>query len=86
MKNSGEFIGTNIKIIRANNKTLIGLEGRVIDETKNTFTILTTQKKRNEHDKQKIVLKKGAVFMINNQLINGEQITKKPEERIKLKQ
>lgn len=34
-------IGSNIEIKESKNKTLIGLKGKVIDETKNIFTIET---------------------------------------------
>jgi len=34
-------IGSNIEIKESKNKSLIGLKGKVIDETKNMFTIET---------------------------------------------
>ena len=42
MMSSGEFIGEKIKIISASNKSLIGMEGKIIDETKNTFKVKTS--------------------------------------------
>ncbi|MAG47796.1 hypothetical protein CL617_04275 [archaeon] len=33
------LIGSKIKVKDSKNKTLIGLQGKVIDETKNTITI-----------------------------------------------
>jgi ribonuclease P protein subunit POP4 len=79
MSRSAEFIGVKIKIISASNKSLEGIEGRVVDETKNTFKI------KNSKGEEKIVLKSGTIFMINNQEIKGDEILKRPEERIKLK-
>jgi RNase P/RNase MRP subunit p29 len=79
MNHSGEFIGGKIKVLHATNQSLEGLEGNVVDETKSTFKI---KKMNNE---EKIVLKKGAVFLINNQEIRGDEIIRRPEERIKLK-
>jgi ribonuclease P protein subunit POP4 len=37
----GMNIGKLIEIIDSKNKTLIGIKGKVIDETKNTLTIQT---------------------------------------------
>jgi ribonuclease P protein subunit POP4 len=76
---AAEFIGVKIKVMNATNKSLQGLEGNIIDETKNSFKI------KNSKQEEKTVLKKGAVFMINNNIIKGDEIIKRPEERIKLK-
>jgi RNase P/RNase MRP subunit p29 len=76
---SAEFIGAQIKVIKAANKSLEGMEGSIVDETKSTFKIINTE------NKEKILLKKGAVFLISNQRINGDDILRRPEERIKLK-
>ena len=35
------IIGSNIKIIDSKNKTLIGLKGKIIDQTKNTIKLET---------------------------------------------
>ena len=35
------IIGSNIEIIESKNKTLVGLKGKVIDQTKNTITMET---------------------------------------------
>ena len=79
MSRSAEFIGAKIKIIRANNKSLEGMEGSVVDETKSTLKI------KNTNEEEKTVLKSGAVFLINNQEIKGDEILRRPEERVKLK-
>ncbi|MBU0666257.1 MAG: ribonuclease P protein subunit [Nanoarchaeota archaeon] len=73
-----EYIGFNIEVIETKNQTLQGLKGEILDETKNTFKIKTK-------DKIKIILKKGNIFKIKNKIINGNEIIKKPEERIKIK-
>ena len=36
-----ELIGLSIEVISSKNRTLVGLKGKVIDETKNMFTIET---------------------------------------------
>jgi len=35
------MIGSNVEVIESKNKTLVGLKGKVIDQTKNTMTIET---------------------------------------------
>ena len=40
----GSLIGKDIEIISSKNKSLFGLKGRVIDETKNTIRIETRNK------------------------------------------
>lgn len=81
MKNKGKnakitLIGTEIEIIDSGNKTLIGLCGKVIDETKNTLTI------RTEKGNKKIP-KETVEFMIGNKKINGKKILGRIEVRIK---
>ncbi len=73
-----EFIGLPIIIIDSKNKSLIGKEGKVIDETQNLIIIEEESKKVSK------VLKKGTVFRINNKTINGDKINKRPEDRVKL--
>ncbi|MBU0472016.1 MAG: ribonuclease P protein subunit [Nanoarchaeota archaeon] len=74
-----EYIGSDIEIIESTNKTLIGLKGKVIDETKNTISIKT---KNNETKK---LLKNVLKFKIGQKIIDGKTITKKPQDRIKIK-
>ena len=76
----GELIGKRVKIIKSSNINIIGLQGKVIDETKNTFIIETS-------DGQKIVPKKENVFRfyLNDHHIDvpGTLLTYRPHERIK---
>jgi ribonuclease P protein subunit POP4 len=77
-----EFIGLAVKVHDAKNKSLIGIEGKIIDETKNTFKIRTNKK-------TKIVMKKDVTIDLkiddNKIRINGEKLVGRPEERIKKK-
>jgi len=73
-----EFIGLPIEVVRSNNKSLIGKKGRVIDETQNLLIIEEEEKKISK------ILKKGTIFKINNKIINGNKINKRPEDRVKL--
>lgn len=74
-----EYIGKKIKIIQSENKQQQNIEGKIIDETKNTFTIKTKSKEIK-------IIKQGKTFEINGEKIKGEKITKRPEERIKIKE
>ena len=71
-----EFIGFEIEVMAAKNPSLIGLRGKVIDETKNTLII-----KAKETEKR--LLKKQITFKISGKLVKGEKISLRPEERIK---
>ena len=75
-----ELIGLICKIIDARNKDLIGLQGKIIDETRNTLKI-------QHKDKIKTILKNQITleFTIKNKAIQikGEKLLKRPEERIK---
>lgn len=77
-KNAQEFIGKTLKIIKSNNSTLVDIEGIIVDETKFTFVLLTKSK-------EKRIMKKNTVFKIGNDEIIGNAITKRPEERVKLR-
>ncbi|MCC7575065.1 ribonuclease P protein subunit [Candidatus Woesearchaeota archaeon] len=74
-----EFIGKKIKITKSTMKHQQGVEGIIVNETKNTFTILSD-------GKEKKILKNKKEFMIEETKINGKKIQKRPEERIKIKE
>jgi len=73
----GEFIGKQIKVM---NKKI---EGKIIDETKNSFLVKT------KDSLKKRLLKKGNVFQLSlsygDVFIEGNSILMKPEDRIKIK-
>ncbi|MFH1396526.1 MAG: ribonuclease P protein subunit [archaeon] len=73
-----ELIGKEIKIINSKNKTYLGLEGKIVDETRNTIQIETKTG-------IKTVLKSAIDFEIKDsgQKIKGITIKKRPEERLK---
>jgi ribonuclease P protein subunit POP4 len=75
----GEMIGRNIVVIDAKNKSLIGIKGNVIDETKNTFVVETSYGK-------KTLLKQQITFETIHKgktiRINGSALARRPEERI----
>lgn len=75
-----ELIGLGVVVVDANNKSLIGIEGEIVDETRNTFIIQTKSG-------EKSVLKKGTSFKLdlNDQkiIIKGDILVGRPEDRIK---
>jgi len=75
-----EFIGLETEIVDSTNKAIIGLAGKIIDETKSMFTLETksgTKMIPKQHSSWK--------FAASNQIINGKTIAKRPEDRIKVK-
>lgn len=72
-----EFIGKYVKVKDKN------IEGKIIDETKNTFLVLQKNKDT------KMVLKKNNIFELKTDQgdieIDGKSILIRPEDRIKAK-
>lgn len=77
------FIGKEAEIVRARNKQLLGLKGKIVDETKNAFKILVNKRNFREF---KMIMKAGNTFMIGNKIIDGSKISRKIEDRIKSKE
>ena len=76
-----EFIGLNVHV-RSKKNTSLNLKGTIIDETKNTIKIETS------NNDEKIIPKKGSIFTFelpNGEKveINGNIISIRPEDRIK---
>ena len=75
-----ELIGLEVKVVDAGNKDLIGLQGIIINETKNTFVI--------EHEnKARIVFKEQVTLEIkmdgNIVRIDGKMLLGRSEDRVK---
>lgn len=84
MRNPGnilrhELIGLDCEIVKARNKSQIGLRGKIIDETMKTIVI----------QNRKVVEKKGTIFRVmlgeRKVDIDGNFIMMRPEDRIKKK-
>jgi ribonuclease P protein subunit POP4 len=76
-----EFIGTEGKVAKSQHPSDVGLSGEVINETKNTFTILHA-------GKAKKVIKDSAVFHFKFSdgtivEIDGRLLMGRPEDRLK---
>lgn len=77
-----ELIGLEAQILQSTNKALIGLSGKIVDETKSMLLIETSHGEKmipKSHSKWQ--------FKLNNQefILDGNMITKRPEDRIKVK-
>ncbi len=75
-----ELIGNQIEVIKSKNKSLEGIKGKIIDETKNTLTIKTNSKIKKIIKNQTIMKIK-----IKNKIlqVNGKEIQQRPEDRLK---
>jgi ribonuclease P protein subunit POP4 len=76
-----EFINLHAKIVKSSNPTHIGLSGKIIDETRNTFTIIHEGKKKiipKNHTVFHFTLPDGTVVEIEGNLLLGS-----PDERVK---
>ena len=76
-----EFIGLETNVIKSSNPHVVGITGRVVDETRNTLTIL-------HNGERKVVIKDTAVFdfvMPDGTVVelDGKVIMGRPEDRIK---
>ena len=72
------MIGLSTQIIESSNPQIVGLNGRIIDETKSMFTI-NTKKELNQLQKQTTDWK---FSMEKKKLLEGSKITKRPFDRI----
>ena len=77
----GEFIGTEAKIAESSHAGYLGLSGEVINETKNTFTLLHA-------GEAKSVVKDAVVFHFKFSdgpivEIDGKLLAGRPEDRLK---
>jgi ribonuclease P protein subunit POP4 len=77
-----EFIGLEAKVVKNSNPDVVGIMGKVVDETRNTFTISL-----NDGEK-KVVIKDTAVFefvMPDGTVVemDGKVVMGRPEDRLK---
>lgn len=67
-------------ILDSNNKNLIGMQGKIVDETKNMFTIKTNEGEKKlikNNIKFEVITKEGIMK------IEGKKIVGRPEDRLK---
>ena len=73
-----ELIGEEIEVVDSTNKANLQIKGKVVDETKTTLIV-------EQGKKVKTLLKNNIVFKLisSGQIIKGQEIAKRPEERLK---
>jgi ribonuclease P protein subunit POP4 len=76
-----EFVGTEGKVARSPHRGYVGLGGKIISETRNTFTFL-------KEGKAKSVIKESAFFNFKFDdgtvvEIDGKLLVGRPEDRLK---
>ncbi len=76
-----EFIGLHVRVAGSPHRGYVGIEGRVVDETRNTLVIV-------DEKGRKTVVKEAAVFhftMPDGTIveIDGKVIVGRPEDRVK---
>ena len=76
-----EIIGLDCQVVKALNKSQIGIKGKIVDETMKTVVIKNSGLKR--------IQKKGTTFRIQTAEkridVCGDYIVSRPEDRIKKK-
>ncbi len=70
-----ELVGKSLEVVESANKDLEGLRGEIVDETRNTFQV--------EADEVKTVLKEGNTFRIDGEVVEGDDLLSRPEDRVK---
>ena len=76
-----EFIGSEAKVAKTAHAGYVGISGKIVDETRNTFTIL-------QEGKTKRIIKDSNIFHFRFSdgtivEIDGELLTGRPEDRLK---
>lgn len=76
-----EFIGTQAKVARSRHRNYVGISGKIVDETRNTFTLL-------EDGEAKMIAKESAVFcfrFLDGAVVelDGKLLMGRPEDRLK---
>lgn len=76
-----EFIGLETTVVKSSNPDVVGLSGKVVDETRNTLTIL-------QDNTEKVIVKDTSVFefVLPDETvveIDGKVIMGRPEDRLK---
>lgn len=74
----GELIGEEIEVIHSKNRSVLGMKGRIVDETKTTIVLAGKGARK--------VLLKGSIIiklLRTGRVIEGKNIVRRPEERMK---
>jgi ribonuclease P protein subunit POP4 len=71
-----EILGHAVSVIEANNPSIKGMTGLIVEETLRSL-LLSTKKG------EKRVLKRGLLLKIGEAIVNGDELLRRPEDRIK---
>jgi len=75
-----EIIGLNVSVLESTDNTLVGVSGEVVDETKNTLKIRTTNGIKTI---SKTIVKLNVEIPTGEKtIVNGNEIALRPENRI----
>ncbi len=75
-----ELIGLKCKVVRSSNPEIIGIEGTVIDESKNMIVL--------KNDKKRMIPKKDATFQFELEeavIVDGKFLLGRPEDRVHMR-
>ena len=75
-----ELIGSHARVIDAKNKVLIGIDGKIVDETRNMISIENNGITKRLIKNQVMIELKRNGFLYH---INGSYLVNRPEDRIK---
>ena len=75
-KTAQPLIGISVEVVAARNPSLVGIDGKVTDETRNTIKVLT-------QDGEKVLVKDQVTMKIEGKIVNGNDLMGRIEERIK---
>jgi RNase P/RNase MRP subunit p29 len=78
---AGMLIGREIVVLASKDKTISGIQGMILDETKNTLLVLTPQNRQLRIPKSIVTLSLEAKPV--NLTIEGSKLIGTPAERIK---
>lgn len=72
-----ELVGRSVEVVAAANRALLGLAGKIVDETKSTL-------KLQQGSRVRTLLKNAVTLKLSSgQLVQGSSLLARPEERIK---
>jgi ribonuclease P protein subunit POP4 len=77
----GEIIGLDVQVVKSTNPSCIGIQGAIINESRNTLTI-------HHSNEDSIIIKNTSVFHFTTKNgtiieVDGNIITGRPEDRVK---
>ena len=78
-----ELIGLDVRVMRSQNRQLVGLKGRIVDETRNT--LILKDRNRQFAISKNIVSLRLSLPRGETVDLDGNMIVARPEDRIKMR-